>query len=304
MVTFESNRMDKYLLSIIIPVFNAERTIGRALDSLQRISSESKKLTQIVIIDDGSRDDSTKIMEAKKESLLPLEIVVLKQKNQGSGAARNAGLQKSTGEWIFFLDADDEIAFDPIPLLTESGNASALAFTVLLYKNSERRGKVKPSRINIKNHLTVFTARNACTASSIIFKKEYIHCLFDADVLYLEDWLFWMMNPLVFKQMKIFPEQASAIIHAHAKNKTADYALNGKYRKIIAEKMIESFGGWLDRKQRNNLLIQARIGMLQQGEKIPLNTFFLIPCTLSVYAKLMIYFLLREKTAKLGLYGS
>ncbi len=296
--------MDRYLLSIIIPVYNAEKTIGRTLDSLQRISLESKEPTQILIIDDGSQDKSRQIIEEKKQDLLPLEIVILNQKNQGSGAARNAGLQKSRGEWIFFLDADDEIAFDPIPFLMESGNASALAFTVLLYKNSERRGKVKPSRINIKNHLTVFTARNACTASSIIFKKEYIQCLFDADVLYLEDWLFWMMNPLVFKQMKIFPGQVSAIIHGHDRNKTADYGLNGKYRKIIAGKMIAGFGGRLDRKQRNNLLIQARIGMLQQGVKIPLNTFFLMPCTLSVYAKLMVYFLLRGKTAKLGLYGN
>jgi glycosyltransferase involved in cell wall biosynthesis len=293
----------KKLLSIIIPIYNSERTIGRTLESLNRISQESKELTEVVIVDDGSQDRSPEIVELKKNELLPLNLVILKQQNQGTAAARNTGLEQCKGEWIFFLDADDELAFDPITYIQKSPDASALGFSVKFYKDLKCRGIRHPVLVTLKNHLDIFTAGNGFTASSIVFKREQIRSMFDTDFIYMEDWLFWIKNPLIFEDMKIFRREISAIINLHERSKSSHYIMNGKYRKKVADKILDKFSNRLTYKQRNNLLIQSRIGLIQQKEKITLDTFLLFPCNALLYAKLIIFFLLRGYFAKFDLYG-
>jgi glycosyltransferase involved in cell wall biosynthesis len=291
------------LLSIIIPVYNAEKTIGRALDSLDRMSRKSKELTEVVIVDDGSQDGGAKIAESKKKGLSPLKVVLIKQENQGSAGARNTGLEHSSGEWIFFLDADDELAFDPITYIQKSPNASALGLSVKFYKDLKCRGIQHPVLVTLKNHLDVFTSGNGFTASSIVFKREQIRSMFDTDFIYMEDWLFWIKNPLIFEDMRIFRGEISAIINLHERNKSSNYIMNGKYRKKVADKILVNLGGRLTRKQKNNVLIQSQIGLIQQGKKIAFDTFLRFPCDVMLYAKLVIFFLLRGNFAKFDLYG-
>lgn len=89
-------------ISIIIPVFNDAELISRAIDSIikQTISN-----IEIVCINDGSTDDSLDVLQSLKEK--HHFIKVLSQVNQGSGKARNFGIDESEGEYIAFLDADD-----------------------------------------------------------------------------------------------------------------------------------------------------------------------------------------------------
>lgn len=291
------------LLSIIIPFHNSQKTIGRTLESLNRLAPESKELTEVVIVDDGSEDRSMDIVESKKNDLLPLNLVILKQQNQGTAAARNTGLEQCKGEWIFFLDSDDELSFDPIPYILKASDASTIGFSVRLYKDLKPRGIRRPVFVTLENHLDVFTAGNPFFPSNIIFKKNRIQSFFYKDFLYLEDWLFWITNPFIFEKMKIFRTEVSALIHVHGRNKSADYAMNGKYRKRVADKILTDLSDRLKRKQRNNLLINSQIGLILLGEKISVKTFLLFPCNVILYLKLIIYFFLREKFAKLDIYG-
>ena len=121
------------LLSIIIPVYNSEKTIGRSLISLNEIPRESKEQVEVVVVDDGSNDRSMEIVESGKSEIYPLKIVIVGQKNQGAGPARNAGLEKSTGKWILFLDADDELAFNPVPYVRKYSDYSALGFRIIIF---------------------------------------------------------------------------------------------------------------------------------------------------------------------------
>lgn len=291
------------LLSIIIPFHNSQETIGRTLKSLNRLAPESKGLTEIVIVDDGSEDRGIEIVESMRNALSPLALIILKQANQGTASARNTGLEQSSGEWIYFLDADDELAFDPIQYIQESPDYSALGFSVQLYKNLKPRRMRRPVLVTLKNHLDVFTSGNFFWPSSLIFKKKCIQSTFDTGFIYLEDWLFWMMNPLIFEKMSIFRNETSAIIHVHGRNKSADCVMNGKYRKKVADNIFDEFSDRLTYKQRNNLLIQSQIGLIQQGKKIALDTFLRFPCDGMLYAKLIIFFLLRGNFAKFDLYG-
>lgn len=96
MSTFEYN------VSIIIPCFNAEKTIIRTLKSIE---SQSMGNYQVVMIDDGSTDNTEKII--KKYIKDKNDYLYIKQKNSGVSAARNRGLEKAKGKYISFLDADD-----------------------------------------------------------------------------------------------------------------------------------------------------------------------------------------------------
>lgn len=91
-------------ISIIVPAYNAEKTIERCLGSLLVGSGES---VEVVCVDDGSTDKTAEIVEkmVQKDNRCKL----LKQKNQGVSAARNAGLRKASGEYIMFCDADDQL---------------------------------------------------------------------------------------------------------------------------------------------------------------------------------------------------
>ena len=104
--------MKRELISIIIPVFNAEKTINKCLNS---VLIQSYSSIEIILIDDGSSDDSGKICDdyASKDN----RIKVIHQSNQGVSVARQTGLDNATGEYVIHVDADDWIEPTAIEVL-------------------------------------------------------------------------------------------------------------------------------------------------------------------------------------------
>lgn len=95
------------LISIIIPVYNNEPFLERCLNS---VVSQSYRNLEIIVVNDGSADDSASIIGefAERDS----RIRPFHQQNQGVSAARNVGLQNATGDFVGFVDADDELLPD------------------------------------------------------------------------------------------------------------------------------------------------------------------------------------------------
>jgi len=90
-------------ISVVIPALNAAGTIGEAIASLR---SERDLIEEVLVIDDGSVDDTGSIaMRAGRDCGLPLSVRTVQKR--GPGAARNAGFAASSTAWIYFLDADD-----------------------------------------------------------------------------------------------------------------------------------------------------------------------------------------------------
>ncbi|HCD99918.1 MAG TPA: family 2 glycosyl transferase, partial [Armatimonadetes bacterium] len=85
--------------SVIVPCFNASRTLAAAIDSAL---AQTHPDTEVVVVDDGSTDGSGEIAESYGE-----RIVLVRQPNRGLSAARNAGVAASSGEFLTLLDADD-----------------------------------------------------------------------------------------------------------------------------------------------------------------------------------------------------
>jgi glycosyltransferase involved in cell wall biosynthesis len=90
------------LISVIIPVFNASKFVDKAIDSILK---QSYKKIELILIDDGSEDNSLKIMNSYKK--IYKDIKIISQKNYGAGIARNQGIDVAKGKYIMFLDADD-----------------------------------------------------------------------------------------------------------------------------------------------------------------------------------------------------
>jgi glycosyltransferase involved in cell wall biosynthesis len=94
-------------LSIVIPVFNAEKVVSKIVD---QILAQSFRDFELVLVNDGSKDNSLKILQGFAEQDKRVKIV--NRKNGGPSAARNSGMKKASGELIMFFDADDAIEPD------------------------------------------------------------------------------------------------------------------------------------------------------------------------------------------------
>lgn len=99
--------MQNDLISIIVPVFNLEKELPRCLDS---ILAQSYHHIEIIVVDDGSSDGSTNIIRqyAEKDN----RIKPIYQENGGVTSARLHGVKEASGQWIGFVDGDDEIESD------------------------------------------------------------------------------------------------------------------------------------------------------------------------------------------------
>lgn len=91
------------LVSIVVPIYNAEATLYRCLAS---ISAQTHRDLEVILVDDGSTDNSGAVCRRWAER--DPRFRVIRQENLGPGAARNAGMDAAAGEYIFFFDSDDE----------------------------------------------------------------------------------------------------------------------------------------------------------------------------------------------------
>lgn len=135
----EGRAVSMMKISVIIPMYNAERYIEQCLCS---VTGQTYGNLEIIVVDDGSADDSAAICGRLAET--DGRIRVLRQKNSGVSAARNHGIDAAAGEYIFFLDSDDAIH----PFLLEKmlrqaeENHAQLAFCGYRKLDSRRLGAV------------------------------------------------------------------------------------------------------------------------------------------------------------------
>lgn len=94
-------------ISIVVPVYNAEKTIVRCVESLRH---QSYPYVEIILVNDGSKDTSLKICQQLKEK--DNRIIIIDKKNGGVSSARNAGIERTSGKYIMFCDSDDWVQKD------------------------------------------------------------------------------------------------------------------------------------------------------------------------------------------------
>ncbi len=120
------------LVSIIVPIFNSERTLNRCIKS---ILNQTFCNWELLLIDDGSTDKSCEICE--KYAAIDQRIKIFHKKNGGVSSARNYGLHYSRGEWLTFIDTDDYVQDSFLEILIEKADSADLVVSGAYYINDK-----------------------------------------------------------------------------------------------------------------------------------------------------------------------
>lgn len=128
----------KEMVSIVVPVYNCEKYIRK---SVKAILDGTYRNIEVILINDGSTDDSLTICNQLKE--LDGRVRVFSQFNQGPSAARNRGVELAVGDYVIFADADDEVS-----------KSYVMDLTSLIHKRNAVLGQVGYTRdINMLSHV-------------------------------------------------------------------------------------------------------------------------------------------------------
>lgn len=183
-------------ISIIIPIYNAEKDLKRCIDS---VLTQSYQNFELILINDGSKDLSGKICQEYAQ--IDNRIKYFCQDNSGVSAARNHGIKKSTGTWISFIDADDYIepGYCDIINQKEISDIDWIFNDVTIIKGGNEYKEWKEYKIlstekEIKNFWSISLFDLVCQAPwAKFFRKSIIekhHLEFDINIHFKEDVLF------------------------------------------------------------------------------------------------------------------
>lgn len=191
------------LVSIIIPVFNAEKYIERCVESLEY---QTYRNIQIILVNDGSTDQTKKICESLVDK--DNRIILLNKKNEGVSVARNIGLEHAKGEYITFLDSDDWVEKDYIYEMYQGFENEKVDIVCCNYFEETAKGAVCKMKYDSKvidreEALNCFSSYYFTSVWGKLYKTEIIKDLrFKTDIFYSEDTLFY--TEAVLRTEKIF----------------------------------------------------------------------------------------------------
>lgn len=197
----------KKLVSIVMPVFNAENTVKRSIES---ICKQTYKNWELIIINDGSEDNSLNICRLYEEHNNSIKVLTIK--NSGPAFARQKGIDESKGEYIAFCDADDFMEADMIEKLVyrvECGNE----LVVCQYKIGDNDSRLfLPEHLNREEAIIRTITDN--DIGGYLWNKIFLRSIinennlsFDFKIYYCEDMLFVVQYILCCKNICLIPDK-------------------------------------------------------------------------------------------------
>ena len=206
------------MISIVIPLYNKEASIGTAIASVMK---QGYPDFEIVVVDDGSKDEGAKVVEAIQDN----RIRLIRQENAGVSAARNKGIAEARCEWIAFLDADDEwkpTFLETVHRLSEKYKDCKVC--ACAYEHVDEEGNVRNIRLNkirfegttgrMDNYFEVAAHSDPPIWSScVMIKKSALESIggFPVGVAQGEDLLTWAR--LAAKYKIAYCTEAQSIFH-------------------------------------------------------------------------------------------
>lgn len=167
--------MRNYSISVVIPAYNCENSIIRCLNSVFN-QTRLNLIKEVIIVNDGSQDNTDKIIKNIKKP--PVNLQIINQENRGVSCARNIGINQASGEWIAFLDSDDEWieskleiqekVIDEFDVFMVGGNISGKVQKVGLFNTSVK----EVINVNTEDMLIrSFPQTSTVLVKSIVFKE-------------------------------------------------------------------------------------------------------------------------------------
>ncbi len=236
-------------LSIIIPVYNSEKTIITTLKSIENNKhfEEYKKNLNIIIIDDGSTDKSADIIKnfIKDKNY----FIFIKKENSGAASTRNVGLEKVEEGFVTFLDSDDEYKDDFINMAFKSMKKNSIYIYNIEYKNNERNNLLlnynNEKMVVNKKFLIKYLEDFNFIAPSVVNKIYDVNVInknnirFMTDLKYGED-LCFNLQYLKYINTAILNKEALYIYNANFNSTMNTMTLNDKkFFDILFNKLIK-----------------------------------------------------------------
>lgn len=191
------------LISVIIPVYNGEQYVKSCLEMML---SQSYKNIEIIVIDDGSKDQSGAIAQE-----FPVKIIRLEQ-NRGLSEARNTGIEASKGAYIHFMDVDDTINSDYYSKLVEAvvqTNADLACGGMFSEKNRYESIRYKKLKVftEVNEKLTATYVGKCGYVWRYLFRKDFLqkHNLRFEEGRYIEDLIFSISAVYFAEKMVVVP---------------------------------------------------------------------------------------------------
>ncbi len=189
--------MEVPTISVVIPAHNSAQTIRDCLDS---VVAQTRQPKEIIIVDDASRDHTLTCIEEWQRTASQALNVICRQENGGPAAARNAGIQAATGEWIAFLDADD--AWLPwrlekqIAMLQQHPDAILLCGQTIGFSDTVPQQCAAPKDLPTPDMLTLpkMLSHNPVATSTVFARRDVLTKLngFDTAFRGPEDYDLWL----------------------------------------------------------------------------------------------------------------
>ena len=232
-------------VSLIVPVYNSEEYIGKCLDS---ILNQTYQNFEILVVNDGSKDNSWKIIEDYKNKY-PDKIVAINQENKGVAVTRNETVRKASGDYIMFVDNDDFLDKDYIETFMKEANEGNYDIVYGGYRRPNENGKILKTLKLIDEEWAKFIIMAPWAKT---YRKQFI---IDNDINFLsinigEDIYFNMKAILLAKSTKIIDYvgyhwffNTKSVSNSKQKNITElelYRLLNSCYDMVKEEKLLES----------------------------------------------------------------
>lgn len=195
-------------VSVVIPMYNSEATIRRAISSV--VNQTYSGFVEILVIDDGSTDGASEIvLETVAGLKYNRSIELIRKENGGASSARNVGLKRADGEYIAFLDSDD--AWHPqkldlqISFMKESGVKFSGTSSLVLGNDEtgphdrNKYFEVSCRRISFRRMLFI----SPFSTPSVVIHHSLKHELFDESMRFAEDYNLWKRLACSHKVVKI-----------------------------------------------------------------------------------------------------
>ena len=186
-------------ISVICPTYNSENFVEKTLKS---VINQTYLPQEIILIDDGSSDNTIQILEEfKKEYQNMFQIQIIKSKHNGPGKARNIGIENANNEWLAFLDSDDIWWSNKLEMVEASikknKNINFICHDEMLVKiNGDKKEMLHSSSFN--NNLPLkrqLYYANFISTSTVVCNKKLLnseHSFFDESLMSAQDYELWL----------------------------------------------------------------------------------------------------------------
>ena len=228
---------DDLLISVIIPVYNAEKYLEQCLNS---IKNQTYKNFEVIIVNDGSKDNTDSI--CKKFAQSDSRFRYFSKENGGVSSARNFGLDNANGHYITFIDGDDWVEHNHLEILIKSITEKNSDIAICSYKEfdnnidtyytivytKQEKNLLNFEKMNRDDFLTIFPklmSINVCFNNAVakLFRKELVNNLrFDTSIKYGEDLDFYFSLYLNVESIS-YVDELTYVYRIHGDSTTSNF---------------------------------------------------------------------------------